>query len=174
MTFRSVRRFFPVRLHAKHLDEHFEELLGTVTGPLVERHLHVGELLIDVLQERDDEVDQLLQDHLLDVDVRDEEGDVVPLDRLPPQDSELARALAQEAHEHLAEQLVNVVVLFWMSVSLFHRKNSRSHANGIESCVAQEPDYRCDFLEDGQTTLECELIAIPEMFFANCNSSKPL
>lgn len=52
------------------------------------KELHFRDLLVDLFHELNDEVDQLVLQHLLGVEVGDEERDVVALDRLPPQNVE--------------------------------------------------------------------------------------
>ena len=66
-----------------------------------ERHLH----------ELDDEVHDLVLEHGLGVEVGDQEGDVVTLDGLPPEDDEVLGTLGQEAHELLAENGLELVGL---------------------------------------------------------------
>lgn len=46
--------------------------------------LHLGNLLIDLLHELDDEVDELVLQQLLGVEVCDQEGNVVALPQLAP------------------------------------------------------------------------------------------
>jgi hypothetical protein len=50
-------------------------------------------------------------EHGLGVEVGDQEGDVVALDGLPPEDDEVLGALGQEAHELLAEDGLELVGL---------------------------------------------------------------
>ena len=64
------------------------------------------------LHKVNDKVDKLVPQHLLRVEVGDEEADVVTLDLLPPQDDEVLRSAHHEAHELVAEQLLHVVRLF--------------------------------------------------------------
>ena len=59
--------------------EPLEELLGADASARVDRQLHLADLLVDLLHEADDEVDQLVLVHLLRVEVRDQEADVVAL-----------------------------------------------------------------------------------------------
>ena len=58
-----------------------------------------------------DKVNEFVSQHLLSVEVGDEEADVVTLDLLPPQDDEVLRAAHHEAHELVAEQLLHVIRL---------------------------------------------------------------
>ena len=90
----------------------FQELLRANSGSGVDRKLHLRDLLVDFLHEVDDEVHELVAQHLLGVEVGDQEADVVTLDLLPPQDDEVLRAAHHEAHELVAEQLLHVVRLF--------------------------------------------------------------
>ena len=62
------------------LSHPLEELLGTDPGPGVDAELHLRDLLVDLLHEVDDEVDQLVPEHLLGVEVGDQETDVVALE----------------------------------------------------------------------------------------------
>ena len=59
--------------------ELLEELFGARAGPRVDGQLHVADLLVDVLHERDYKVDELVPVHLLGMEVGDEEADVVVL-----------------------------------------------------------------------------------------------
>ena len=63
------------------------------------------------LHKVNNKVDQLVPQHLLRVEVGDEEADVVTLDLLPPQDDEVLRPSHHESHELVAEQLLYVVGL---------------------------------------------------------------
>ena len=63
------------------------------------------------LHKVNDKVDKLVPQHLLCVEVGDEEADVVTLDLLPPQDDEVLRPPHHESHELVAEQLLYVVGL---------------------------------------------------------------
>ena len=63
------------------------------------------------LHKVNDKVDKLVPQHLLRVEVGDEEADVVTLDLLPPQDDEVLRPPHHESHELVAEQLLYVVGL---------------------------------------------------------------
>ena len=63
------------------------------------------------LHKVNDKVDKLVPQHLLCVEVGDEEADVVTLDLLPPQDDEVLRAAHHEAHELVAEQLLHIIRL---------------------------------------------------------------
>ena len=56
-------------------------------------------------------VDKLVPQHLLRVEVGDEEADVVTLDLLPPQDDEVFRPPHHESHELVAEQLLYIIGL---------------------------------------------------------------
>ena len=58
----------------------FEELFGADPRPGVDAELHLWYLLVDLLHEVDDEVDQLVPEHLLGVEVGDQETDVVALE----------------------------------------------------------------------------------------------
>ena len=57
----------------------FEKFLSAYPRPGVYAELHLGDLLVDLLHEVDDEVDQLVAVHLVSVEVRDQEADVVTL-----------------------------------------------------------------------------------------------
>jgi hypothetical protein len=63
------------------------------------------------LHELDDEIHDLVLEHGLGVEVGDQEGDVVALDGLPPEDDEVLGTLGQEAHELLAEDGLELVGL---------------------------------------------------------------
>ena len=61
--------------------------------------LHLGDLLVNLLHELDDEVHQLVLQHLLRVEVRNQEGDIISLNRFPPQNDEALRSLLQKPCE---------------------------------------------------------------------------
>ena len=54
---------------------------------------------------------QLVSQHFLRVEVRDEKADIVTLNLLSPQDDKVLRSSHHESHEHLAEQGVDIVQL---------------------------------------------------------------
>ena len=89
----------------------FQELLSANSGSGVDRKLHLRDLLVYLLHEVDDEVHELVAQHLLRVEVGDQEADVVTLDLLPPQDDEVLRPSHHETHELVAEQLLYIVGL---------------------------------------------------------------
>ena len=80
-----------------------QELLGTNSGPGVHRELHLRNFLIDFLHKVDNKVHQLVSQHLLGVEVGDEEADVVSLDLLPPEDDKILRPPHHESHELVAQ-----------------------------------------------------------------------
>ena len=73
--------------------------------------LHLRDLLVDLLHELDYEVDQLVLEHLLGVEVGDEERDIVALDGLATQDEEGLGALGEEAGELVDEDALDLVGL---------------------------------------------------------------
>lgn len=56
--------------------------------PHTYEELHLRDLLVDLLHEFDHEIDKLVGQHLFGVEVRNEEGDIEALNRLPAQDEE--------------------------------------------------------------------------------------
>ena len=79
-------------MHATHLhasshspsrwakaSEVFQELFSADTRSGVDGQLHLVDLLVDLLHEVNDEVHQLVLEHLLRVHVGDEEADVIVL-----------------------------------------------------------------------------------------------
>ena len=56
-----------VETMGNHLDELLQEGGGNDTGAAVDAQLHAGHLGVDFLDEVDDEVDQLVLEHLLGV-----------------------------------------------------------------------------------------------------------
>lgn len=56
-----------------------QEALGYETSSCVQEELHLRDLLVHILHELDDEVHQLVLQHLLGVEVGDEEGNVIAL-----------------------------------------------------------------------------------------------
>jgi len=91
--------------------EPLKKLQSTVPRPSVDRKLHLADLLVYVLHEVYHEVHQLVLVHLLGVEVGDEEGDVVALHRLAPQDDEVVCAHHQEPHKLVAEDALDVITL---------------------------------------------------------------
>lgn len=85
--------------------------LSNDTSASVDRGLHLGDLRVYVLHELNNEIDQLVLVHRLSVEVGDEERDIVSLDGLTTQDDEGLRALGQEAHELLGQQLLQLIGL---------------------------------------------------------------
>jgi len=98
------------------------------------KKLHLGNLLVDLLHELDDKIDKLVFEHLLSVEVCDEEGNIVALqapesvsqsvsqsvtsmstitnlDRLPPQDKKRLGTLRQEARKLVHQNILNLVRL---------------------------------------------------------------
>lgn len=75
------------------------------------KQLHFGDFLVDFLHELDDKVDQLVLEHLLSVEVCDEEGDVIALDGFPAQNVEGLGSLCQEARELVDQNVLNLVCL---------------------------------------------------------------
>lgn len=91
--------------------------------------LHLGNLLVYLFHELDDEVNKLVLEHLLGVEVCDEEGDVVSLslcelvtggveqvwstdlDGFPSQNEERLGTLCQEASELVDQDMLNLVCL---------------------------------------------------------------
>lgn len=56
-----------------------QEALRNETGSGVQEELHLRDLLVHILHELDNEVHQLVLQHLLGVEVGDEEGDIIAL-----------------------------------------------------------------------------------------------
>jgi hypothetical protein len=95
-----------------------QEALSHESCSGIQEKLHLRDLLVHILHELDDEVHQLVLQHLLSVEVGNKERDVIALagdqqllqpnvqgsasiylDRLPPQDKERFRSLRQEPCE---------------------------------------------------------------------------
>jgi hypothetical protein len=75
------------------------------------KELHLRDLLVDFLHKLDDEVHQLVLQHLLCVEVGDQERDVVSLDRFPSQDDKALCSLLQEPCEFVDQDVLNLVCL---------------------------------------------------------------
>ena len=73
--------------------------------------LHLRNLLVNLLHELDNEVDQLVLQHLLGVEVCNQERDVVALDRLSSQNVEGLCSLRQEACELVDQDVLNLIGL---------------------------------------------------------------
>ena len=93
--------------------------------------LHLGNFLVHLLHKLDDEVDQLVLQHLFGMEIRDQEGYVVSLkpvcqfpgtarrrsggqsnlDGLPPQNEEGLGTLCQESGELVDQDVLNLVGL---------------------------------------------------------------
>lgn len=103
------------KLHKERRDSFskvFEEFLGDDASARVDGQLHLADLFVDFLHEMDDEVHQLVLVHLLRVEVGDEEADVIALHRFPSQDEEVLGSHHHEAHELVAQDLLDLVRLF--------------------------------------------------------------
>ena len=72
---------------------------------------HLGNLLVNLLHELDDKVDKLVLQHLLGVEIGDEEGDVVALNGFAAEDEEGLGALGQETGEFMNEDTLDLVGL---------------------------------------------------------------
>lgn len=111
-----------------------QEALSYETSSSVQEELHFRDLLVHVLHELNDEVHQLMLQHLLGVEVGDEERNVIALpkrsainpfpsnaqcpastylDRLPPQDEESLRSLRQESRELVHQNMLDLVRLLY-------------------------------------------------------------
>ena len=60
----------------------------------------------------DDKVHQLVPQHLLSVEVRDEEADVVTINLLPPKNYKVLCPPHHEPHEFVTQQLLYFISLF--------------------------------------------------------------
>jgi hypothetical protein len=88
-----------------------EERLGHETRSRVQEQLHLRNLLVHLFHKLNDKVHQLVLQHLLGVEVRDQETDIVALDRLSPQNIKALRTLCQEARELVDKDVLNLVGL---------------------------------------------------------------
>ena len=75
------------------------------------KELHLGNLLVNLLHELNDEVNQFVLQHLLCMEVGDQEGDVISLDRFPPQDNEALCSLLQEPCELVDQNVFDLICL---------------------------------------------------------------
>ena len=75
------------------------------------KELHLGDLLVNLLHKLNDEVDQLVLQHLLCMEVGDQEGDVVSLDRFPPEDNKALCSLLQEPCELVDQNVFDLICL---------------------------------------------------------------
>lgn len=88
-----------------------QERFGDESCSGVQEELHLGNLLVYLFHELDDEVNKLVLEHLLGVEVCNEEGDVVSLDGFPSQNEERLGTLCQEASELVDQDMLNLVCL---------------------------------------------------------------
>jgi hypothetical protein len=88
-----------------------EERFGNKSCASVEEKLHFRDLLVDFLHELNDEIDELVFQHLFGVEVGNQERNVVALDRLPSQDEERLGTLCQEAGELVHQNVLDLVGL---------------------------------------------------------------
>jgi hypothetical protein len=88
-----------------------QERLSHKTGPRIQEQLHLRNLLVHLLHELDNKVHQLVLQHLLGVEIGNEEADIISFDRFPPQDVEALGALSQEAGELVYENVLNLIGL---------------------------------------------------------------
>lgn len=91
--------------------ESLEELLGTDTGPRIDRQLELADFLVNLFHEVNHEVHQLVLVHGLGVEVRDEKADVVALDGFPSQNNEVLGSHHDEAGELVTQDLLDLVGL---------------------------------------------------------------
>ena len=78
--------------------------------------LHLRYLLVYLLHELNDEVHQLVLQHLLGVEVRNQERDIITLDWFPPQNDKALRSLLQESCEFVDQDVLNLVCLLDLDV----------------------------------------------------------
>lgn len=88
-----------------------QERLSHETRPRIQEQLHLRDLLVHLFHELYNEVDQLMFQHLLGVEVCNQERDVIALDRFPPQDVEGLCSLRQESRELVHQDVFNLVRL---------------------------------------------------------------
>lgn len=91
--------------------EPLQKLLRTDTGARVDRQLHFADFLINLLHKVNHKIDQLVLVHLLRVKIRNQEANVVALDRFPPQDDKVLRPHHHEPGELVAQDLLDLVGL---------------------------------------------------------------
>jgi len=96
------------------------ESLGSATSTSVDGKLHIGDLLVDILHELNDEIDELALVKGLSVDVGDEEADIVGdgatvvkslNDGLATKHKEVISTLGKEAHETLCKDGIELIKL---------------------------------------------------------------
>ena len=75
------------------------------------KELHLGNLLVNLLHELNDEVNQLVLEHLLCMEVGNQKGDVISLDRFPPKDDEALCSLLQEPCELVDQNVFDLICL---------------------------------------------------------------
>lgn len=91
--------------------ETLKKLLGTGSGPRINGQLHLADFLVNFLHKMNDKVDQFVLVHLFCVEVRDEEADVVALDRFPAQNHKIFGPHHHETRKLVAQNLLNFVGL---------------------------------------------------------------
>jgi len=96
------------------------EGLGGATSTSIDRKLHLGDLLVNVLHELNDEIDELALVQSLGVYVGDEEADIVGDlltavenldDGLAAEHKEVIGTLSEEAHETLGKDGIELIKL---------------------------------------------------------------
>lgn len=73
--------------------------------------LHFRDLLVHLLHKLNDEINQLMLQHLLCMEVGNQERDVISLDRFPSQNVERLRSLGQEPCKLVDQDVLNFVGL---------------------------------------------------------------
>lgn len=82
------------------------------TGSCIVGKLHLGDLLVYLFHELDDEVDEFVFEHGFGMEVGDEEGDVVAGDGFSAEDDEAFGSLHEEAGELVSQDAFDFVGLF--------------------------------------------------------------
>lgn len=93
------------------------------------KELHLRDLLVDLLHKLNDKVDQLVLQHLLGMEVCDQERNVISLDRFPPQDDKTLCSLLQEPCELVNQNVLDFVCLFDLN----------AYAHAVDAGLDQDP-----------------------------------
>lgn len=88
-------------------------VFGDESSSSVQEQLHLVDLGVHFLHELNDEVYQLVLQHLLSIRIRDKEADIESFDGFPPKDDEALGSAHQEPHELLDQDRFDLVGLFY-------------------------------------------------------------
>lgn len=91
------------------LDELFQESGSDYTAPRVDTNFHGTDFTVNLSHKVDDKIDEFSFEHGISVEVGDEEGDIIALNRRSPENDELFSTLRQEPRKFVYQKLFHLV-----------------------------------------------------------------